>query len=1061
MLALSMSFAFTSCGEEEDGDTSFMEEDKDTSKDQTADLTPGFKFATNSDGTYRITKYVSDGETKNLVIDAIYERAAVTEIDARAFENLAILESVTIPEGISVIGDYAFAGCTGLTEIVIPTSVTSIGSHAFYGCNNLADVVIENCEDADDDLALAIGDYAFAGCTALRGKGNADDGFVFSLSERVASIGKAAFFGCAQITSLALPDSLVSIGESAFQNCSTLKTVTSGAGSNLESIGANAFRACAAVSEFTVPAKVETIGHDAFRDCAALATLNINSSLQSVGSYAFYGCSLLKTVNAPDVESWLEISFADIYANPIFKGTAKLYVNDTLVEDVDTGAADKIGSYSFYMYPHLKSVTVTESVKSIGRCAFYCTGIDEVVIADGVESVGEYAFAGCGALASATIGKGVKTLGRAAFADCQALTSISFKAIKMKDMKADNMVFANVGKSASLTIVIDKDVTYIPAYFVYSSANTDKLPALSAVTFENESSCLGIGEAAFKNASKVIGIALPDSLETIGNYAFENCSQLSSVKIGENVKSVGTGAYAGCDRATYIYFLAKNMADLAPANRVFENVGKQVACTYVVIGEKVEKIPANLFYSADDLAKLPVIEGVETDNTVFTAIGEGAFKNASINEIVLPESLLSIGASAFKGSMLEEIAIPNSVISVGDAAFASCSALEKIEIGAGLALIKPDYFSGSYKINSIAVSLDNDAYFSQGNCVISAADRIVVLGCSASSLPSDVVGIGDEAFAGCTGLTEINIPDNVTSIGEKAFYSSGITAIAIPDSVISLGASAFADCSAATTLSIGKGVSAIAPLCFVGCSALEIITVSSENTSLVSVSNCVLDADKTTLLLGCKNSSLTGEDFAQLSTISDNAFAGCTGLSSITLPDTVYMVGDNAFAGCTGLTSIQIGSSLSEIFEGAFAGCIGIESITISEDNTFFAVINGCLVNTDAKLIITACKEFSISENMMLGSTKLYPTIGKYAFAGRTDITELQLPASYLGINESAFEGCVNLTSIKIPVSVGTLEDNVFKNCPNLEIYFDVAAPDDLWGNYNPDNLPTHFKSAE
>ena len=1093
-LAISMSLAFTSCGDTDDDDTSFMDEEPETPNDNNSNQETGFKYSVNSDGTYTVSKFVFDGSDENPVIEAEYEKAAVTAIGARAFENLAI-KSIVIPEGVKVIGDYAFAGCTGLTEIVIPASVTTIGSHAFYGCSNITNIEIKFYEEdgkySEDNVSLSIGEYAFAGCSSLCGAGDADSGYTLTISERVASIGKAAFFGCNKITALSLSDNLVSIGESAFQSCTGLTAIQSGAGSKLVSIGANAFRECSGMSALTIPASVETIGHDAFRDCTSLSELNVNAALESVGSYAFYG-SAIATVNAPDVASWVKISFADTYANPISGGAAKLYVGGALVQDVNTGSACVVGSYSFYNYPYLKSITITDSVKSIGRCAFYSTGISSVIIADGIESIGDYAFSECRSLTSLVIGKGVKTISRAAFANCAALNSIVFNAKKMNDLAANNMVFANVG--SDLAITFSSDATYVPAYLLCSAEDSAKLPKVASISFAQDSSCKGIGEAAFKNASAVSAILLPDAIQTIGASAFANCSALTSITIGENVKSLGNGAFAGCAGVNEINFNATAMNDLAPLNGVFANLG---AVATLNVGANVERIPANLLYSSSFAASRPVIAAYSFNlvegESALKSIGESAFKFATATTISLPDSLLVIEKDAFAGSSLVAISIPDSVTSVGAGAFASCPALASVSFGAGLTEIAPDFFYGSTAITELTVSSDNAKYYAEGNCVINTASRTLVLGCSASVIPADlitgsddykVIAIGDKAFYGCTGLTSIVIPASVTSIGNQAFASSGITAIAIPDGVSAIGDSAFANCSSAISLSIGKAISYIDPLWFYGCTALESISVSEENASLVSVANSVLNKGMSTLYLGCKSSDLSVSELATLSAIGDNAFAGCIGLSAITIPasvstignkaffgceslvaieipDGVFMLGTESFAGCKSLETIAIGSGVSEIPEGTFTGCTSIVSITVSEFNGSVAVINGCLINVYSGIIVTACQEFDITSDMMNGDNLIYPTIGSGAFAGRTDITSLVINSNYIGIGASAFEGCVNLTSIKLPASIGTLGDDAFKGCSSLEIYFDVEEPYESWGNYNPDNCPVHFKSAE
>ena len=157
----------------------------------------------------------------------------LTSIGYYAFYDCESLTSITIPNSVTSIGGGAFSGCKGLTSITIPNSVTSIGGGAFGGCSGLTSITIPNS-------VTSIGHGAFEGCEGLTS---------ITIPNSVTSIGVYAFFGCEGLTSITIPNSVTSIGDGAFQECSSLTSVTLGSG--VTSIGSDAFRGCDNIQEVT------------------------------------------------------------------------------------------------------------------------------------------------------------------------------------------------------------------------------------------------------------------------------------------------------------------------------------------------------------------------------------------------------------------------------------------------------------------------------------------------------------------------------------------------------------------------------------------------------------------------------------------------------------------------------------------------------------------------------------------------------------------------------------------------------------------------------------------
>ena len=223
-----------------------------------------------------------------------------------------------------------------------------------------------------------------------------------------------------------------------------------------------------------------------------------------------------------------------------------------------------------------------------------------------------------------------------------------------------------------------------------------------------------------------------------------------------------------------------------------------------------------------------------------------------------------------------------------------------------------------------------------------------------------ITSIGESAFLGCRGMTELTLPNSVASIGDSAFYvCSGLEKITvesgnscydsrdncnsiidkktntliagcknsvIPNSVTSIGDGAFRGCRGLTELTLPNSVTSIGYAAFGGCSGLEKITVDGGNKRYDSRDNCnsIIDTETNTLIVGCKNSIIPNS----VTSIGSGAFAYCSGLTELTLPNSVTSIGYAAFRGCSGLTELTLPNSITSIGDYAFADCSGLSKIT-------------------------------------------------------------------------------------------------------------------------------------
>jgi hypothetical protein len=256
--------------------------------------------------------------------------------------------NVTIGDGVTTIGDYAFDNCSALTTITIPNSVTSIGDWAFWNCGFTTITM--------PDSVTKVGDGAFAFCYALTN---------FTIGKGVASIGDYACFYCTSLPSISIPNSVANIGNDAFSGTSLTNVLI---GNGVAVIGDFAFAGCGLTS-ITIPDNVTSIGSEAFADCS-LTSVMISASVTNVGVSAFL-CGSLTTINVDGNN----LSYSSVVGVLFDKSQS------TLIEY----PPGKAGSYN-----------IPNGVTSIGIGAFsYCGGLTNVTIPNSATNIGDSAFAGC------------------------------------------------------------------------------------------------------------------------------------------------------------------------------------------------------------------------------------------------------------------------------------------------------------------------------------------------------------------------------------------------------------------------------------------------------------------------------------------------------------------------------------------------------------------------------------------------------------------------------------------------------------------------------------------
>ena len=902
-----------------------------------------------SDGIYTLSlpstlKTIGDWAFSWAYVSVLELPEGLVSIGESAFASCPNLTKIILPSTLTSIGESAFYNCGSLSTVMsriatpfdISVSVFSsgnsgertlyvpIGTRSAYrdisGWAVFANIYegepLEATVDnltyqyiVEDKVATVVaGDYSSLESVTIP-TSVVIDGATYS----VKSIGAGAFSGCSSLKSLTIENGIESIGNRAFMSCYSLNTVSMP--STLTNIGSEAFQSCG-VRNLTIPEGVTTIGYSAFNGCSSLTRVELPSTLTSIGNWTFGWCQSLSAVvshiQAPfeidksvfsirsdgsyDAEGqWVNTytpSLATLYVPDgtktayealegwnMFAGIIEGEAKEATVDGLTYLYLDGKGTATLIKgdYSDLSSVAIPGSVTIEG--ASY-----------DVNEIAAGAFAQCSRLTSLVIEGGVKKIGANAFENCYNLSEINLPE-----------GLEEIGENA----------------FYWTNAQTVILP----------STLKSIGERAFFHLSNNVvvksRIKEPFAI-ALSTFAFdsywENEHNVYTHLQGTLYVPVGTVAqYQALDG----WMVIGELFEGEPKEGVGDDGFKY---SYVPETQKATLIRGDDYYALNNVS-IPATATIDGVTCQVIGIGDNAFSNTYLNSVKISEGVMTIGKDAFNQCYsLRSVKLPNTITIIGDYAFQNCNVLDTISIPTKIKSIGTSAFWGTKitevkipatttfvgrnafayceQLKSIVVDSENKVYDSRNNCnaLIETAYNKLVQGCSTTVIPNSISEIGDQAFYGSSGLTNISIPNSIVKIGSAAFYSCrNLTTINIPSKVEYIGSEAFGFCS-----------------------SLNSIRVDQNNSVYDSRNDCnaVIETQSNKLVFGCANTVVP----RGVKILGQSAFRGINGLDSLKIPSGLEIIGYNVFD-YSDIKHVEIPNSVKSIGSNVFWDCTKLTSI--------------------------------------------------------------------------------------------------------------------------------------
>lgn len=642
----------------------------------------------------------------------------------------------------------------------------------------------------------------------------------------------------------------------------------------------------------------------------------------------------------------------------------------------------------------------------------YLEVFTSIVVEEGVTAIGEYGFAKCSNVTSASLPSTLTNIEWCAFEDCKNLTTLEIPS-------SVTHIGAYAFDGCEKLVEKENNIRYVGNWAV---GTIDK----SLATYTLRENTTGLIDRLFFECTELNSIDLPDNLKYLGNESFRGCEKLENLTIPASVIKISVNfdfdaphglKHIVVDENNQVYDSREN------CNAIIETGTNTliVGCQSTVIPNSITKIGIGAFRNWETLEKITIPLSV-------VEITQHAFEGCSnlINVISLSSTPPYLQGNAFTNIHPDAVLYVPDVKAYQESEWAQYfgGGIKALEEESTEPFVNGIYYAFNEDGTSVSVTYgpDGEGTYS-GNVTVPASVSI-------GGKTYSVTGIGENAFKGCSSLTSVTLPEGLKTIGIRGFdVCTSLESINFPSTLTSIGDYAFALCAALKgEIALPAGVTSLPLGAFTGCESITSLTLSStfKTIGIETFLNC-----KSLEVVNLPNG---------LAGIGESAFCSCGKLVSITLPQSLTDLGGNVFSGCSSLKSIAIPSGVKVIGRDAFASCTSLETVSLSEGLTEIGVnaFLDCKSLTSVTVPSSVTKVGEQAFKMCVALLKValpdaLATIGNYVFAACPNLKEVNTPSSLKQLPEGMFHDCCALEEVVIPASSTAIGINTFHNCQSLK----------------------------